>query len=47
VETLAEDIAAGKTTAMKIGAGGRASMAAAASSIGRTGNSEGGGETWV
>jgi hypothetical protein len=47
VETLARKSAAGETTAVEIGGGCRASMAAAASSIGRTGNSEGGGEARV
>jgi hypothetical protein len=44
VETLARKSATGETTASEIGAGGRAIMAAAASSNGRTGNGEGGGE---
>jgi hypothetical protein len=43
-DALAEERAAGKSTAEEIGADGRASRAAAASSIGRTGNDEGGGE---
>jgi hypothetical protein len=47
VETLARKSAAGETTATEIGAGGRASVAAAASSIGRTGNGKGGGEARV
>jgi hypothetical protein len=47
VETLARKSAVGKTTATEIGAGGRATMAAAASSNGCTGNDEGGGEARV
>jgi hypothetical protein len=47
VETLSEERATGKSMAAEIGAGGRASIAAAASSNGRTGNGEGGGVAQV